>query len=319
MGDALVDGFLWLQDRVWELVVQPLVYALGFAAYIEDAYTATGTLLMGAVGVVAMVLLLVPLERSRAVEAPGPWRAVAADVAYTLIHRLGLFGLIAFAFTDPVEIAVTHGLIALGLPRGSLLDSVPLLRDWPGLELAVYVLVLDFVLYWVHRGQHGLAAWWALHALHHSQRHMTLWSNDRNHLLDDALIALVMVVVGTLVGLPPADYAWFAVALGLVESLSHANARLDFGPLGERLLVSPRYHRAHHAIGDYANAEMRSCNFAVLFPVWDMLFGTADFRRDHYPATGIMDDDFGDGLLRQQAAGLRRLVRLLPGGTARRA
>jgi len=54
----------------------------------------------------------------------------------------------------------------------------------------------------------------------------------------------------------------------------------------------------------------------VLFPVWDLLFGTADFRRAVEP-TGIRDQlpppqgrghDYGEGFWRQQWLGLRRMI-----------
>jgi sterol desaturase/sphingolipid hydroxylase (fatty acid hydroxylase superfamily) len=45
--------------------------------------------------------------------------------------------------------------------------------------------------------------------------------------------------------------------------------------------------------------------------VWDILFGTADFRRE-YPQTGIADQlegrDYGRGFFRQQWLALRRMV-----------
>ena len=50
-----------------------------------------------------------------------------------------------------------------------------------------YLLVFDFIDYWLHRAQHGASWWWGLHSLHHSQRQMTLWSDNRNHLLDDLI------------------------------------------------------------------------------------------------------------------------------------
>jgi sterol desaturase/sphingolipid hydroxylase (fatty acid hydroxylase superfamily) len=57
-------------------------------------------------------------------------------------------------------------------------------------------------------------------------------------------------------------------------------------------------------------------NFAVLFPVWDILFGTADFRSAVQP-TGIRDQldgrDYGRGFLSQQWLGLVRMKRALLG------
>ncbi len=311
------DRFAALQDLVFQGVVSPILYDLGFAHRLEEAYTATGAALAAAVGLVALRLLLIPLERLWPVEARGPARAVAADVAYTLIHRLGFFGLLVFALTDPAEIALQRAALAFGFDGGTLTDAVPWLRETPAAALAVCLVATDFTLYWIHRAQHASAVWWSLHALHHSQRHMTMWTDDRQHLLDSLVIALVLIAVGTIVGTPPASYAWVGVLTGLVEGLSHANLRLDFGPVGGRLLVSPRYHRTHHALvepgpGPGPGPRLpRYSNFATLFPVWDWLFGTADFRRDDYRPTGIVNDPFGDGLIRQQIAGLRQLARAL--------
>ena len=53
------------------------------------------------------------------------------------------------------------------------------------------------------------------------------------------------------------------------------------------------------------------CNFGVLLPWWDMLFGTADFQPG-YAATGVRDQteqgrDYGRGFWAQQWRGLQRL------------
>jgi sterol desaturase/sphingolipid hydroxylase (fatty acid hydroxylase superfamily) len=118
-----------------------------------------------------------------------------------------------------------------------------------------------------------------------------------------------MVLVALIIGVSPDYFLGILMLTRLVESFSHANLRLDFGP-ARALLVSPHYHRLHHGIGVGHEGAARGCNFAALFPFWDMLFGTARFARD-YPATGIRDQldgaDYGEGFWRQQALGLRRL------------
>ena len=111
---------------------------------------------------------------------------------------------------------------------------------------------------------------------------MTFWSDDRNHVLDDLISALWFGVIALAIGVPPLQFPLLVLVLRFLESLSHANARVSFGRLGERLLISPRFHRAHHGL---LAAGQRSCNYGAVLPWWDMLFGTADFRRD-YAATG---------------------------------
>ena len=139
---------------------------------------------------------------------------------------------------------------------------------------------------------------------------MTFWSDDRNHVLDETMSLLWFGIVALAIGVPPLQFPLLVLVLRFVESLSHANARLSFGAVGERLLISPRFHRAHHGV---LAAGQRSCNYGAVLPWWDMLFGTADFSRDHV-RTG---DPSGEEAMAtgswtaQQRAGLRRMTRVL--------
>ena len=174
----------------------------------------------------------------------------------------------------------------------------------------IYLVVLDFFDYWYHRASHQFHWWWGLHSLHHSQRQMSFWTDDRNHLLDDVLTSAVLALVALAIGVPSEQFVLIIIATRMIESLSHANARLNFGRVGEWLLVSPRFHRRHHAIGVGHEGRYQGCNFAVLFPLWDILFRTADFTPGYEP-TGIRDQldgrDYGIGFWRQQWLGLVRL------------
>lgn len=60
------------------------------------------------------------------------------------------------------------------------------------------------------------------------------------------------------------DDQYLIVATRVLQSFAHANVRLAFGGAGERILVGPRYHRLHHAIGAGHEGAKRGCNFAVL-------------------------------------------------------
>ena len=200
-----------------------------------------------------------------------------------------------------------------GFVPPTLETVLPELRDMPFVAVAVYVVILDFGEYWRHRFQHRFAWWWALHSVHHAQRHMTFWTDDRNHVLDDVLAALWFGGLALLIGVPPGQFPIVYLVLRLAESLSHANVRLSYGAVGERLIVSPRFHRLHH--GELSAAE-HGRNYGVLLPVWDWMFGTADFRRDVFPRTG---DPTGPvalasgGWLRQQVVGLRRMAAAILG------
>lgn len=324
--DAASDAFGHAQQALFEAVVQPLLFALGGASYLSDAFDATGWLLVGGLQIAVMLLVIGPLQRWRP-EVPPPAgaaerRAVRVDVLYTLIHRLGLFRVALFFAVDPAFNALFGWLAVQGVDGWHLDQWIA--PWWPGVTdtalagFLAYLLVFDLLNYLIHRGQHQFDWWWALHAVHHSQRQVTMWTDSRNHLLDSLIVDLIFVVVARAIGVAPGQFVALVALSQLVENLSHANLRLSLGWLGERLLVGPAFHRRHHAMGlgheSAGKGTLGGCNFSVLFPLWDVLGRTADFRHDNGPC-GIRDQlpeeggrDYGEGFWAQQWLGLRRLV-----------
>ena len=322
MIDTALEGFGRVQQWLFEAAVQPVVFGLGGASILAEAFNATGWLLVGLLQLAVLLLGIGVLQRWRPIEPVMDRAAVRTDVVYTLVHQLGLFRLALFFAVDPLWDTLWGWLAVQGV-TGWQLDTLiaPL---WPGVSdtalvsFLVYLVVFDLANYLIHRGQHQFDWWWALHAVHHSQQQMTMWTDNRNHLLDSLIVDVLIVQIGHAIGVAPGQFV-AAVALSqLVENLSHANVRLGFGWLGERLLVSPRFHRTHHAIGigheSQGQGTLGGHNFSVLFPVWDVLFGTAHFGGG-LDATGIRDQlpeaggrDYGRGFWAQQWLGLLRLV-----------
>lgn len=332
VGDAADMMFADAQDALFEGVIQPLMYAAGLASYLEDGFDAAGWLLVGVCQLATLILVLGPLQRWRPFEPPprdaatrkARRAAVRVDVIYTLIHRLGLHRVLLFFAVDPVWNRLFGWLTVHGIDGGHLDQWIA--PVWPGVTdtalagLLAYLLVLDSVNYLLHRAQHRFEWWWALHALHHSQRHMTMWTDSRNHLLDTVMVDTCFVLVARIIGVPPAQFVLIVAASQLLENLAHANFRFSFGWLGERLIVGPFFHRLHHAIGlgheSNGSGTLGGRNFAVLFPVWDVVFGTSDFSHRAEP-TGVRDQlpeaggrDYGNGFWSQQWLGLKRLVRV---------
>ncbi|MBS1236625.1 MAG: hypothetical protein H6R46_1420 [Proteobacteria bacterium] len=314
MLDTLSNLFTTVHAWLFETLVQPALYQLGFMTYAEQAFSALEVSLYGVLEIGLMLLLLRPLEWWRPVERWPDRRAVRVDVLYTVLHNLGIVPLAVFLLLQPLEQAIDGTLRLNGVIPPSLEELVPWLAAHPLASFFAYLAILDFAEYWRHRLQHRFHWWWALHALHHSQRQLSLWADQRNHLLDNVLSDLWLVVVALLVGVPPGQFLGIVVLMRLIESLSHTNVRLSFGWLGDRLLVSPHFHRQHHGIGVGHEGRAMGCNFAPLFPLWDLLFGTARLAPD-YPATGIRDQldgvDYGKGFIRQQVLGIKRLTRAL--------
>jgi sterol desaturase/sphingolipid hydroxylase (fatty acid hydroxylase superfamily) len=310
--DAIATFVGTLQGWLFEHAVLPLLAWAGALQYTDDAFNGTEDFVLGALELGILMAVLIPLERWRPYERPhGSVQAVRVDVIYTVLHRLGLFPLFFFFTFRPLFDALQAWLHLHGVPTYGLESLVPALNDHPLLAFAAYLVVLDFAQYWVHRAQHGIGWWWALHAVHHSQRRMTFWTDNRNHLLDSLLTDAIFAALALVIGVPPAQFALLVVLSRMVESVSHANVRVPFGRVGERVLVGPLFHRLHHAIVASPRGAYRGANYAVLFPVWDVLFRTADFTHDPGP-TGIDDQaggrDYGEGFWAQQWLGLRRML-----------
>jgi sterol desaturase/sphingolipid hydroxylase (fatty acid hydroxylase superfamily) len=318
--DFLAEAFANLQTLLFETVVQPIAFSVGAGNLLDVAFEGTGWLLVGLLQIAVMVCLIAPLEKWRPLEIIRDTSTVRVDVIYTLIHRLGLFKLFMF-FTFENAIETGFGMLRVeGFPTLNIDAVWPGVTDQAGFSFVIYLMVFDFVHYLIHRGQHQFNLWWSLHSLHHSQRHMTMWTDNRNHLLDDVITTLLLAMLAKVIGVGPGQFVALVAVSQLSENFQHANFKCSFGWLGDRLWVSPRFHRLHHSIGIGHESAGRQTlgghNFGVLFPWWDMLFQTADFS-NRYDPTGVRDQveegrDYGSGFWSQQKRGLIRLFERSP-------
>ena len=333
--DWVAGVFDAAQQWVFENTIQVLLFMLGWGGILESGYVAAGWLLVGMLQIAVICLDLGPLEKWKPVEPVVNKAAVRVDVLYTLIHRLGVFRVAVFFLLTPLMDSMFGALRVIGFSPLQLDGLLPGVTDIPWVSLLIYLVVFDFVDYWIHRGQHHFEWWWKLHALHHSQQQMTMWTDNRNHLLDDVLRDIILVVVAQCIGVAPTQFIAIVAITQLSESFQHANLRMWFGSIGERLWISPRFHRRHHSIGighetvqppkggtldhpaDARKVVLGGHNFGVLLPWWDMLMGTANFEL-RYDPTGIRDQvepdahgrvrNYGKGFWSQQWLGICRLL-----------
>ena len=304
------DPFDLIAGWLHETLIIPLLYSIGLMRWEDLAHGWVLFAVYGAVQVALTFANCVPLERWRPVEHWPDKSAVAVDVFYTILSRVGILPLVTFVLFYKTQVALNGWLTDRGWIPPTLEGLIPGLMGHAVLTFLLYAIILDCADYWRHRVSHMFRWWWALHSLHHAQRQMTFWSDDRNHVLDDLIAFVWFGVIALAIGVPPLQFPLLVLVLRFVESLSHANARVRFGAIGERLLVSPRFHRAHHGVRAFGP---RSCNYGAVLPWWDMLFRTANFSHD-YVETG--DPTAEEALvtgswLAQQRAGLRRLWRAL--------
>jgi sterol desaturase/sphingolipid hydroxylase (fatty acid hydroxylase superfamily) len=200
---------------------------------------------------------------------------------------------LCYAFVNGVAIAAVTPFISAGTAR--VIQSVGLgLIDLRALgfdgvtggliALGVGTLVLDFFQYWEHRAFHTSKILWQQHLLHHSDEYMNFTTAARHHPIETFLVPVfVTIPIAILFKLPPINIAALSLIPYFWDYFAHSNVRLGFGPFWW-VLVSPNYHRIHHSL----EPQHIDKNYAMWFPIWDIIFGTAVApRRGEYPRTGV--------------------------------
>jgi sterol desaturase/sphingolipid hydroxylase (fatty acid hydroxylase superfamily) len=310
----LVDIWVVIQTWIFESLVSPLLFGFGLMEWFEPAFNAVEIFMLGVVQILVIALGMRFFERRWPLEKSTDDALVRVDRIYTVLNKLGIVPLAVFMVTYPVSNEIERLVREAGFAPPRVEQLLPWLHDHALASFLVYFALYDLAAYWLHRAQHRFPWWWALHSLHHSQRRVTVWSDDRNHILDDLLITLALVVFAQFVGVQPDDYVLILMVGRLIESWSHANVDMSFGRVGERLIVGPRFHRLHHALANVDEPRIQDHNFAPVLPVWDILFGTAIYGRTYRP-TGVddpvVDADNGRGWLSQQVMVFGRFVRAI--------
>lgn len=252
-----------------------------------------------AIGLVVLSALFWLIERRRDRSSASP--RTAADTRLDLVY---------WFFTPLVTRAVTR--VALGIAFGAIAFSQGLTLDqlqrlaatrqtWATalplwVQVPLILLLADLLAYWTHRLFHGRRLW-RFHAVHHSSTSVDWLSSVRLHPVNDAIARLVQVVPLYWMGFSGAALAAFVPLLTLYALVLHANVGWTYGPL-RFVVASPVFHRWHHTTEE----EGLDKNFAGLFPVFDLVFGTFYMPPGREPSRfGLLGDDVPSGLIGQLA------------------
>ena len=186
-----------------------------------------------------------------------------------------------------------RNLQAWALDLGCGLLVLGFLPDWHGnslidgealpfiFALPLFLLVRDFTEYLYLYAQHRIPALWALHSLHHSDPEMTALTTNRHFWGDQLIKAVTIWPATTMIMSQTGPIIAAYAAISLYNYFIHANMKVDFGRWSW-VLNCPAYHRRHHS----RLPEHYNTNFAALFPIFDVIFGT--YRRpDGWPPCGL--------------------------------
>ena len=171
----------------------------------------------------------------------------------------------------------------------------PLARYPLWLQGIVFLVVGDFLLYWIHRGFHRPRLW-KFHAVHHSSEELDWISAARFHPINLFLGSIAVDVLLLVAGISPNVLVFIGPFTIAHSAFVHANLNWTLGPF-KYVLAGPVFHRWHHTAADRGG----SSNFAPTFPIMDVMFGTfympANERPDRYGVADPIPASFGAQLL----------------------
>jgi sterol desaturase/sphingolipid hydroxylase (fatty acid hydroxylase superfamily) len=162
--------------------------------------------------------------------------------------------------------------------------------------------VHDFINYWAHVLFHKVPLLWSFHQVHHSVEVLTPAAAYRVHpieiisfaVLQAPAVGLSAVFYENILGRDQQITMIFGVSIvGFVLALlgthlRHSHIWFSYGPVLNRVFMSPSHHQIHHSI----DPRHWNKNFSVKLAVWDALFGTLYVPRE--PETlqvGLPDAD----------------------------
>jgi sterol desaturase/sphingolipid hydroxylase (fatty acid hydroxylase superfamily) len=221
---------------------------------------------LAAPALVALVVAAGICERVWPAEArPVLARGHVQDAGYLTLHALVVIPLMTLLSVGAATLIGSHA---------SWIELRPA-QHWPGwLLVPLTVVAMDGANWLAHYADHRLGFLWRFHAVHHSQEELSVLTSFRAHPLMHTT-GFVLATIPVVALMPQRPIAPVLITIYVcVGTLQHANLRCSFGPAG-RVIVSPAYHRLHHA------REDQSINLGVVLTIWDVLAGRARF-----PAAG---------------------------------
>jgi len=206
------------------------------------------------------------------------------DVVYLFIAPL-LKLVTRITLIVPASLLLLSGVTSLEVFRAHQYHGFGLATMQPHwLQVIEIILLADLSGYAIHRLFHT-DGWWPFHAVHHSSESVDWLSAVRVHPVNELFDKIAQVTPVLLLGFDPTTTVAFVPFLTLYAIYIHANVNWDNGPL-RAVLASPVFHRWHHS----KEPAARNKNFAGLFPLWDILFGTYYMPKDIKPKVFGIDE-----------------------------
>jgi sterol desaturase/sphingolipid hydroxylase (fatty acid hydroxylase superfamily) len=126
----------------------------------------------------------------------------------------------------------------------------------------------DMMYYWLHRFDHEIRLFWAVHVTHHSSDLMNFTVGFRSSVFQPVYRFIYFIPI-VLLGFEPLDLLFVYSATQIWGIFVHTEYIRKMGWL-EYVLVTPSHHRVHHG----SNPKYLDKNMGMFLIVWDKIFGS---------------------------------------------
>jgi sterol desaturase/sphingolipid hydroxylase (fatty acid hydroxylase superfamily) len=135
------------------------------------------------------------------------------------------------------------------------------------LQATEVLFISDMLIYWGHRLQHNVDFLWRFHKVHHSAETLDWLAAHREHPLDSIYTVGIINLPALVAGFDLDAISMIVAFRGIWAIYIHSNVQLRIGPV-KKLIGAPELHHWHHDI------ERDRGNYANIFPIMDIIFGT---------------------------------------------
>ena len=274
--------------KIVEVVSYPFLIILGCGLYTflvwseVDAVISAGASVSVSLGLITLYEMWLPYRPE--------WRPAFADIWDDITAMLIVKVLLPIVLLATVSAAIRD-------------SNLVVFSLWPHdlpivVQVAVLLLVTEFLQYWQHRAVHKLVFMWRFHAVHHSPQRLYSLKAVRFHPFDETIKHIIDTMPFVVMAVASEVIFGQFVIIAITGFFQHSNCRVKLGPLNY-VVNGPELHRWHHS----EFVEESDSNFGTVLIIWDVIFKTRFLpqSRDVGPI-GLVNRSYPMGYLRQMVA-----------------
>lgn len=164
------------------------------------------------------------------------------------------------------------------------------------IQLIIFLLFIDLISYVAHWSVHYLKPMWNIHKLHHSVLFMNPLASFRHSTLSVIYFFLSMAIFGSIITVNNEIRDIVFLITISMDIFQHTDIKIRIPYFLNYFIILPHNHFYHHSKENY---KPHGQNFGLVFPFWDILFGTFYLPEKIETEIGLNKDDLPNGFIKK--------------------